>query len=275
MNQLKYTNIHPKAAVLQREIASRLLERLELIRIAPSVILDLGAGQGFMSALLQARYPAAELMLLDHDWDLLQYSQSELKDQTKVQAVCTHTLPIETNSVDLVVSNLYLPIIENWQTYLTEIYRVLKPEGLVLFTLLGPDSLQELRYSVAQANLQSSVKTFVDMHHVGDFLLEKGFLNPVMDMEYLHFSYEDMDALMQDLIEAEIIDQNMGMDKKLMDQYETLRDEYGLPLTYEIMYGHAWMNDNKNNFMTGLDEQGEAVVPIANIKRREKDGQNK
>src|SRR4030067_574263 len=53
------------AALLKREIAGRLLARLDFMRIAPQRVLDLGCGTGYAMGLLRKRYPDAQVVGLD------------------------------------------------------------------------------------------------------------------------------------------------------------------------------------------------------------------
>src|SRR5205085_909169 len=69
------------------------------------------------------------------------------------------------------------------------------PEGLVLFSSLGPDTLKELRAAAGAA----SVHEFVDMHDLGDMLVAAGFSAPVMDMEVLAIEYAAGGRLLEDL----------------------------------------------------------------------------
>src|SRR5213595_2779539 len=50
---------------LRREIAARMHERLQLVKLAPRRVLDAGCGAGADLALLQKDYPAAQIIGLD------------------------------------------------------------------------------------------------------------------------------------------------------------------------------------------------------------------
>jgi malonyl-CoA O-methyltransferase len=119
------------------------------------------------------------------------------------------------------------------------------------------------------------VNTFIDMHDVGDALLRAGFVEPVMDVEHITLTYEDCFTLMKDLktLGASNADdeRSKGLTgknkiKSLESAYEKYRTEGRLPVTYEIVYGHAW---------TPLQETppdslpNEAYFPISSLKTRD------
>ena len=60
-----------------------------------------------------------------------------------------------------------------------------RPEGLLMFSTLGPDTLKELRAAAGA----SRVHAFIDMHDLGDMLVAAGFSAPVMDMEMIEIEY--------------------------------------------------------------------------------------
>ena len=132
-----------------------------------------------------------------------------------------------------------------------EIHRVLKNDGLFLFSTFGPDTLKELKKSWSVVDDQTHVNTFTDMHDIGDQLLTNGFLSPVMEMEKITLTYQTVTDLLRDLkaIGAQSVGQRSksltGKDKfqLMVKMYESYRADGKLPATYEVIYGHAW---NKN-----------------------------
>jgi len=245
------------AAVLQREVADRLDERLGLMRITPQRILDLGSGTGFAAASLARRFPRAERVAFDLASAMLDQErggrglrQRWLGPATHFVCGDMHALPLAEASVDMVWSNLALQWADDPLTVFRECRRVLRPDGLFLFASFGPDTLRELRSTFAQVDAHAHVNRFVDMHDLGDGLLATGFASPVMEMERLTLTYTDLKAVLRDL--------------KAMGAHTVLeRDQFGLmgrarwqalvaayarfvqadgrlPATFEIVYGHAW-----------------------------------
>jgi SAM-dependent methyltransferase len=58
-------------------------------------------------------------------------------------------IPFEEGTFDLVISNLALHWVNDLPGVLTQIRRVLKPDGLFLASMFGEETLWELRFSPA------------------------------------------------------------------------------------------------------------------------------
>ncbi|MGF1547952.1 MAG: malonyl-ACP O-methyltransferase BioC [Thiotrichales bacterium] len=241
------------AAVLQREIADRLLERLDYVRLDPRRILDLGTGTGYCAGALLRRYSKAAVIAADLAWTMARVARRRRVWLRRPLAVCADAgaLPVGDSSVDLVFSNLMLQWCVPLDPYFSEIRRVMAGGGLLLFSTFGPDTLRELRQAWAEVDFGTHVHRFVDMHDVGDALVRAGFADPVMDMERLTLTYAELTDLLRDLkaIGASNADSGRAPGltgprtlRRLRTAYERFRDAAGrLPATYEVVYGHAWV----------------------------------
>ncbi len=254
-------------AVLQREVLARLDERLELMSIRPRRILDAGCGTGLGLRLLQARYPEARLVGLDLALPMLQAARARkepaglagfirrlLPGAQPAAQVCAdiERLPFRSSSLDLVWSSLALQWASAPEAAFRELHRAIAPQGLLLFSTFGPDTLKELRQAFAQVDGGSHVSRFLDMHDIGDMLVHAGFQHPVMEMEMLTLTYADLKSLLRDLkgigAHNAAADRARGLMgkaawRKLEQGYEAFRREGRLPATYEVIYGHAWAGD--------------------------------
>lgn len=246
------------AAVLQREVCKRLLERLDYIKLQPLRILDVGAGTGLGLAGLRERYPAAQIYALDIATAMLleaRKKQSWLhRWRRPVQCITAdaEALPLADASIDLLFSNLTLQWCADLDQTFTEFRRVMKPGGLLMFTTFGPDTLKELRQCWAEIDGNTHVNRFIDMHDIGDALVRSRFAEPVMDMEMITMTYTDVISIMQDLktIGAHNVTSGRarnltgkGKLQKLITSYEQFRNDDVLPVSYEVVYGHAWIAD--------------------------------
>jgi malonyl-CoA O-methyltransferase len=261
---------YDSAAIFQREIAQRLFERLELMRIQPQIILDLGAGTGFCSELLEKKYPQTEIIAVDVSENMLSQARSKKQWQSQQHFLCANakSLPLESQSVDLIFSNLFLHWCFPLDPVVAELHRVLKPNGLLLFSMLGPDTFKELRQSWAAVDDKPHVHSFIDMHDVGDALLRSHCIDPVMDMEYVTLHYEKLNTFLGDIKALGVSNKLQHRQKSLMgkqhyqcfvNQYESMRTQDGLlPVTYEVIYGHAWgaeaMDSNGSDVYISPDE---------------------
>jgi malonyl-CoA O-methyltransferase len=237
-------------AVLQSEVRALLLSRLDFTALAPRVILDVGAGTGHSSRALKKRYPGARVIAVDFALGMLRTSAAQRAWLRPFGRVCADAcaLPFASASVDLILSNLLV----HWcdaRALFREFRRVLAPRGLLSFTSLGPDSLQELREAWAQVDPATRVHRFDDMHLVGDELVRSGFAAPVLDVERYTLQYADLPALLADLRGAGARNATAGRPKGLTGKnkfaalagaYETHRQQGRLPATFEVIYAQAW-----------------------------------
>lgn len=241
---------YDEAAFLQREVADRLLGRLDLIRIEPVRILDLGCGTGRASEALKQRHRKAQVVGMDLAQAMARRARRRSRWMRPVDAVCgdARRLPLAANSIDLVFSNLMLQWVADRRACFDELRRVMRPGGILLFTTFGPDTLVELRDSWAAANGNPHVHEFDDMHHLGDDLVRAGFSDPVMDMETLTVTYPDARRLMRDLKAIGAHNASPGRARgltgrrrfqRVLESYEHYRADGVLPATWEVVYGHA------------------------------------
>lgn len=249
-------NTYDAAAIIQREVSQRLLERLNYINLQPSRILDVGAGTGISLAGLNQHYPAASIYALDIARPMLIEARKkqgwwqQLRRPVKLITGDAESLPLADVSVDLLFSNLALQWCLDLDQTFNEFRRVLKPGGLLMFTTFGPDTLRELRSCWSQVDGYTHVNNFFDMHDVGDALMRNSFAEPVMDMELLTMTYKDVPGLMRDLKTIGAHNVTQGRSRKLTGKgrlqrvnaaYEQYRSDGVLPVSYEVVYGHAWM----------------------------------
>ncbi len=245
------------SAVLQREVCKRMLERLDFIRLKPVRLLDAGSGTGWGGRQLAEKYPDAEVISLDIAIGMLQSARKsagwwqKLFGGKRQMAVCAdvEALPLAPNSVEMVWSNLAMQWCNDLPSTFVELHRVLKPEGLAMFSTLGPDTLKELRHAFRDVDGHNHLNRFADMHDIGDMLVHAGFSEPVMDMEYITLTYDDVKSVLHDLKAIGAHNATKGRGQGLMGKsafgrllanYERLRKDGKLPATYEIIYGHAW-----------------------------------
>jgi len=264
------------AAVLQARVRDELLERLDVVRLEPAVVLDLGAGTGHASLALKRRYRSSQVVALDLAEGMLREAGRRQTLLRRFRRVCAHaaSLPLRDASVDLVFSNLMLQWCNEPDAVFRECRRVLKPGGLLTFTTFGPDTLVELRRAWAAADGHTHVNRFIDMHDLGDALVRSGLAEPVMDVERFTLSYAEVRDLMRDLKAIGAHNANAGRPRgltgrgalaRMMAAYEECRRDGRLPATHEVVYGQAW---RPTGAPRGRSAGGEVMVPISQIGRR-------
>lgn len=241
------------AAILQRQVREEMLSRLDVVKLEPGVILDAGCGTGHGLSALLKRFRKAQGIALDIAEGMLSRSKALFPWYRFWQAaprfVCAdiEAMPIATASVDMVWSNLAVQWCNDMDAVLREFRRVLKPEGLLMFATLGPDTLKELR--AASGNDHTHVSRFIDMHDIGDALTRAGFSAPVLDVMHYTLTYDTVESVMRDLKAIGAHNATVGRAKGLSGKrflqnlrqgYEVFRRDGKLPATYEVVFVHAW-----------------------------------
>lgn len=264
------------AAILQAEVRKRMLERLEYIKIAPRDILDAGAGTGHAARMLVERYQGSKVVALDIALGMLLHSETRQPWWQKLIGrqylpVCAdiEQLPLASRSMDFIWSSLAIQWCNDLDAAFSGMARVLRPDGLFMFSTFGPDTLKELRAATAVDPTHVHVSRFIDMHDIGDALVRNGFTAPVLDVENFVLTYDDVMGVMRDLkaIGAHNAAQGRrrglegkGFLKNLTERYEQFREHGKLPATFEVVYGHAWKSNS--------DDLPDGASPIRMHRRR-------
>ncbi|MBT2143900.1 MULTISPECIES: malonyl-ACP O-methyltransferase BioC [unclassified Rhodanobacter] len=242
---------YEKHDALQREVGDALLERLGFYLETPQRVVDVGAGTGRGTALLKQRYPKAEVIALDLALPMLRAAKqhnSWLKPFMRVCAEATH-LPLADHSVDVLYSNLCFQWVDDLPALFGECMRVLKPGGFMAFSSFGPDTLKELRAAWAEADQQPHVGRFLDMHDVGDAMLNAGLRDPVLDVFRYTLTYSEPRKLLEELqgLGATNADRarargltGKGRYRRMLAAYEAMRMDGRIPASWEVVSAHAW-----------------------------------
>lgn len=261
-----------QADFVHEHCALGLMQRLELLAATPEIVIDVGAGAGTLTRKLGKAFPRAELLALDASCAMLARARQRRFWQRRLDGVAANAnaLPIQSQSVDLITANLLIPWLDSPDSWAAEIQRVLKPDGAVFFSSLGPGSFVELREAWAKIDSQRHVADFVDMHDLGDALGRAGLRDPVLDTDYLRIDYQTPERLWRDL-------QQSGSGNVMLDRPKTLMGKRRMQalnaslgadgpfkITLELVYGHAF----GGTIRTNSRKNGEVRVGITEISKR-------
>jgi malonyl-CoA O-methyltransferase len=255
------------ASPLEAEVGARMLERLDYIRATPRRMLDAGAGPAREADALVTRFPDATLVALDASFAMLRAGprprglRAWLRRQPRARPVVGDfaNMPLKGASIDLLWSNMALHWAQAHDAVVREFARVLAPNGLLMFSTLGPDTLKELRRAASAAQ----VHLFMDMHDIGDLLVGAGFAAPVMDAEIITLTYADPASLFADLRRSgqtsARADRARGLrGRRFLEQLRgAIVEQAGggrISATFEVVYGHAWKGEKRQ---TG---EGRAII---------------
>ena len=291
-----------EVAFLPREIAQRMRERLDYIKVSPTAVLDAGCGAGDDLPGLRERFPEAPVFGTDLSHAMLTRALRHDAGDTSWRRFLPASigkalgargprfaqadfsaLPFTHDAFEFIWSNLALHWHSRPDLVFPEWQRVLKVGGLLMFSTLGPDTLKELRGAYAEVEAAHGVPSakhvidFVDMHDLGDMLVESGFEIPVMDQETLTITYQSPQSLLADVrrwgaypFEREAAAYpGMGagpvsrrLYKALLAALEARRRADGtIALTFEVIYGHAW------KAVPRMTAEGDGIVRLEDIGR--------
>jgi malonyl-CoA O-methyltransferase len=253
-------------AVLANEVGEQMLARLDWVTLDPKIIVDVGCGVGHCTRQLQRRYPKADVVGVDAAYPMLTFAKQQVEHQEEQQQIAwacadAASLPFPDRSVDLIFANLILPWCADQEGVLREWRRILRPEGLLIFTSLGPDTLNI--WHALLGNVM--IPNLTDMHDHGDALTKTRFADPVMDVDYFTLTYRGVEPFFHEL-------QATGM---LVDQIDevvvaAVKQQVSsgsvFEATYEVIFGHTW--GPKENVDHVADEFGTVRIPLAHLRRR-------
>ena len=243
----------PEFARIMGMAREALLDRLDDVRIAPRRILDLGAGTGATARGLSHRFRRADVVSVDPVASLLHRARSQVPrwfSPHRYVAAEAERLPLPSDCMDLVLSNVAMPWFDPIDHALGECLRVLRPGGLLLLSTLGPDTLKELAFAWSEGCDPSRAHPFADMHVLGDALVHAGFADVVMDVQHLRLRVPDFWRLCRVLSRSggsgALAARRRGLSavgtfRAAAARYDSLRGPDGaLPVSVEIVFGHAW-----------------------------------
>ena len=240
-----------EAPWLHEEIGRRMAERLAVIRQTPAAVLVWPADDAPLAPGLRAACPGACFeRVVEHRapaeggrswWARWRGGEAALPEKTPRQ--------LEAGQAAMLWSVMRLHLDADPRALLAAWRRALAPEGFVMYATLGPGSLPQLRELYARLGWGPALAEPIDMHDLGDMMVEAGFADPVMDQETLRLTYTDPEALLKEL-------RGLGANSapgrfpglrtphwrtRLLTALQGLAGTDGrIPLELEVVYGHAF-----------------------------------
>lgn len=241
---------------LHQEAARRMAERLSVVKRQPAVVIDWSGHAGAGHEALAGVYPQARQLAVEPDAAAREAHRSRARapwwsPRRWRDAAREVLLPDEVPAAagELLWANMTLHLEPDPPAQMARWHRALAADGFLMFTTLGPGTLESLAALYRQAGWPPAFAPFVDMHDLGDMLVEAGFADPVMDQEMLTLTWSDADALLDEL-------RTLGGNAHparhaglrtprwraaLRDRLATTAAADGRPrLQFELVYGHAF-----------------------------------
>lgn len=247
-------------AVIERALGEELLTRLQWMTLQPKVMLCLGVKIDAVLEGLQKRFATARLLACDDHFDSVRHALSSRNNG--VHYVCgeASNIPLASHSVDLIFANYVLPWQKDFAGVCQEWQRLLRPNGLLILSTLGLDTLKEWRHNIPEHALPH----FIDMHDLGDLLLDKGFEDPVLEVDFYTLRYKTLKQLAYELTATGMCFLSTQMLIEHFEDSTNLRSGEKWQVTYEAIFAHA--------FMPAIERQkqndGQISIPLSQIRQQ-------
>ena len=241
---------------LHEEVASRMLDRLQWIKLQPRVWTHWGALRGGLQAhaALVARYPDSTCFVVEAQNKRVESATKKIAinwwNPRRWMSGATHFEAPSAGTADMLWANMALHETADPQALLARWRDTLKVGGFLMFSCLGPDTVREIRELYAALGWPPAGHELTDMHDWGDMLVQAGFAEPVMDMERITLTYETPVRLLQELRE---LGRNFHPKRfpalrgrawktrleHAIGKHLASGEDGRLTLTFELIYGHA------------------------------------
>ncbi len=246
----------PQPPWLHGEVARRMAERLPIVKLQPAVVADWGCFLGASQALLASAYPQARLLAVEDGQQRRDATAASLARPwwsprrwagSAVQALTSDEL--QAGAAQLLWANMGLQGAADPQALMRQWQRALAVDGFLMFSTLGPGSLGALQTIYRAEGWPPPFAPFVDMHDLGDMLVEAGFADPVMDQEVVTLTWATPEALLAELRQLGgnvALARHPGLRTPRWRQrlHQALAATAGpdgrIALGFEIVYGHAF-----------------------------------
>jgi malonyl-CoA O-methyltransferase len=193
---------YDSVADLQRNVGNALLQRIGAIGKLDTLV-DLGCGTGFLidKLIKQKICMPEQFIALDIAVPMLKTARNKLKDNDSIAYICSDLefLPLQSQSVDLVISNLAFQWCGNLEETFSGIKRTLKLEGQFFFTTFGSRTLHELKSAWQEVDDYAHVNTFCDTAQLTDSLKKAGFQQIELEARNYISTYGSVWDLMSEL----------------------------------------------------------------------------
>ena len=236
---------------LHAEVGRRMAERLQVIRLQPTSVIDWWSHAGASRAVLKQAYPGSHLQCVEPPgaapagpgaawWSPQRWRR---------EAPPLRADDVPAQAAQLVWANMMLHAVPDPEAQMRQWRAALAVDGFLMFSTLGPDTLAGLRAIYRDAGWGPAHAAFTDMHDFGDMLVAAGFADPVMDQERLTLTWATPEAL---LAELRTLGSNADparhaglrtprwRSRLLAALGERAGSDGRIGLEFEVVYGHAF-----------------------------------
>jgi malonyl-CoA O-methyltransferase len=240
---------------LHAAVARRMAQRLPWILRQPRTVLQWWGAIGGDDAVLAAAYPAARRVSVEPDAGTVARRAAAARApwwSTRRWAGSAPVFVAEGDALpaaQLLWANMALHWVADPRAMLLRWKRALTDDGFLMFSTFGPATLGGLHALYREQGWSAPAAGLVDMHDLGDMLVEAGCADPVMDQELLALTWPDAAAALAELRGLggnAALARSAGLRtprwrQRLLDALGARCDAQGrIRLAFEIVYGHAF-----------------------------------
>lgn len=262
---------------LRDEVALRMIERLAFISRKFPKVLDLGSGAGNLEKVLcledtpdreVVKERLGQITMLDSCKEVL-YRDSDPSDfnfnsEMDIKRVVgdeeilkpADSSPFKENSFDAVISNMSMHWVNDLPGALNRIHEVLVPDGMFMASMLGGDTLFELRTSLQLAEVERlggvspRVSPLADVRDMGGLMQKAKYNLLTVDVDDIIVSYPDIFALLRDIQAMgesnSVVSRQTFLQRDVLLAAEAIyRSLHGnedgtIPATFRVIYLIGW-----------------------------------
>ena len=263
---------------LHEEVARRMQQRLDCIKLPVQSWAHWEPVLGGLQthAVLVQRYPKAGCFVAESQDRRAQYAAKTIAipwwQAARWRSAPTRFALPPDGGVQMLWANMALHMAADPQALMAQWQRALAVDGFLMFSCLGPDTVQELRRLYQALDWPVPAHEFTDMHDWGDMLVGAGFGELVMDMERITLTFETPQRLLQELrgLGRNLHPQRFAglRGRQWREQLHQALASQPLQLTFEVIYGHALKPRPR------LDVRAETVLTLAQMRESLNQGKN-
>ena len=240
----KAAHSYDAAALLQKEVVQQLLNTVFSMSLKPQNIIDIGSGTGYFTRMLAQHYSSSHIIGLDFAHSMTALAKKSALSNEQYLCADFEAIPLQDNTMDLIVSNLAIQWALNFPSVLREWHRILKPNATLIFSTFGKNTLNELRHSWSQIDEEKHVNSFLSLSTM-KAQIERVFSFCEIKTEYKTIYFNDVFEIMRNLKNigaSHVINRSKNPFKRrdvfaLLEQnYQSFAVNNRLPTTYELVY---------------------------------------
>lgn len=181
-------------AFLQKMVAKNLVDLAKNDILNAKNIIDLGSGTGFVAEEILSKSPDKKIFQLDIAQKMLEENPfSTHKITADIEA-----LPLQENIFDLALSSLSFQWLNDLTKTIPQILKTIKKDGNLYFSLLGNESLKELKTVCQSCKTELSINDFITQTQLQNILTNLN-LNYQIKSATITLYYQDLYSLLKSI----------------------------------------------------------------------------